>query len=151
MKMEKQDIFRQVKIRIEESESKLRSAVLEAEASRDSESKSSAGDKHETSRAMAQIEIENLQVQLQRVLENKSILDKMRLDEDMIHGQLGALIVTDSGTYFLSIGLGPVEITGGSVVYAVSPQSPIGTMLMGKIKGDSVLLNGKKITLTEVV
>lgn len=151
MKIEKQDIFRQVKRRIEESESKLRSAVLEAEASRDSESKSSAGDKHETSRAMAQIEIENLQVQLQRVLENKSILDKMRLDEDMIHGQLGALIVSDSGTYFLSIGLGPLETAGGSVVYVISPQSPIGTMLMGKIKGDSVLLNGKKITLTEVV
>jgi transcription elongation GreA/GreB family factor len=100
---------------------------------------------------MAQIEIEHLQVQLQRVLQSKEILDKMNREDGMTNGQLGALMTTDSGVYFLSIGLGPLQMDDGISVYVVSPQSPIGELLMGKAVGDSITLNDKVIQILEVI
>jgi transcription elongation GreA/GreB family factor len=149
--VEKEKVFQQVKSRVEEKVAELHHAIEEAELSRDSDTKSSAGDKHETSRAMAQIEIEQLQVQLQRVLQSKDILDKMNTEDGMTQGQLGSLIDTDAGIYFLSIGLGPIQLEDGQAVYAVSLQAPIGELLLGKSKGDSITLNDKVIQIFDII
>ncbi|MBL0097642.1 MAG: 3-oxoacyl-ACP synthase [Bacteroidetes bacterium] len=70
------------------------------------ESKSSAGDKHETARAMMNIEQEKLGRQLEEVLQMKEVFQRIDFKK---HSDLivpGSLISTDKGIFLLSIALG---------------------------------------------
>lgn len=86
------------------------------------ETKSTAGDKHETSRAMMQIEQEKLGKQLKELQEQKYELEKTDLSKTSKQIAKGTLIQSDKGFLFLSIGLGKI-VVDGKTVFAVSPQS----------------------------
>jgi hypothetical protein len=80
---------------------------LAQEASRD-DTKSSAGDKYETTRAMMQIEIDTNK---KRLLETQS-LENILLGIDIKTPSkigLGSLVKTNQGTFFISIGLGQIK------------------------------------------
>jgi len=115
----------------------------------ESETKSSAGDKHETGRAMLQLEMEKAAHQLDSIAQTKEILRKLNINEDNKTAKLGSLIFTSSGNYFLSIGLGAVKI-GSDQFYVISSTSPIGALLIGKKEGESVFFNGKTILIEEI-
>ena len=104
------------------------------------ETKSTAGDKHETALAMLQIEQANKREQLKEAVAQKTILGNI---DPTITAALvvnGSLIKTDRGYLFMSIALGKASVEGNAVI-ALSPQSPLGSKLMGKIKGDEVEMN----------
>lgn len=100
-----------------------------------SETKSSAGDKHETGRAMLQLEMEKASQQLIGINEMKATLAKINLDSS-VNVKLGSLIITNNAHYFLAISAGEIKIEN-QVYYAISPISPIGRLLLGKRVGDS--------------
>ncbi len=104
------------------------------------ETKSTAGDKHETALAMLQIEQANKRAQLQEILAQKAALEKINpaLSASLIVN--GSLIKTDRGYFFMSAALGKAE-TGNTTVIAISPQSPLGQKLIGLKTGDVVLVN----------
>ena len=110
-----------------------------------SETKSSAGDKHETGRAMLQLEMEKTSQQLVSINQMKRVLDKIKLENNSKIISLGSLIVTDKATYFLAISIGKITIDLIDY-YAVSTNSPIGKQLLGKHIGDVVLFNNAKIS-----
>ncbi|RLD65374.1 MAG: 3-oxoacyl-ACP synthase [Bacteroidetes bacterium] len=114
------------------------------------ETKSSAGDKHETGRAMLQLEIENASQQLSSIQKMTEILNKINYHIKNNRAKLGSLIITNKGNYFLSISAGVLNVDKEQF-YAVSTSSPIGTLLIGKSKGDSFLFNGKEIEIIEVL
>jgi hypothetical protein len=114
-----------------------------------SESKSSAGDKHETGRAMLQLEMEKASLQLESVNEMKATLDKINLNSDSDNSKLGSLVITSSGSYFLSISAGKIEVDNKGY-YAVSLSSPIGKQMLGAKRGDKVNFNGKIITIKRI-
>src|SRR5687768_12720446 len=76
------------------------------------ETKSSAGDKYETGRAMLHIEQDNVRRQMAEVLAQQAVLNK--IDPDSHHEQtgIGSLVNAGTGFYFLSIGLGKMVIDG---------------------------------------
>ena len=74
--------------------------------SRDANMKSSAGDKHETSRAKIQIEIDQLSKQLISVQWQKNNLSNMDINQIHNVADVGSLIKTDKGYFFISIRLG---------------------------------------------
>ena len=77
-----------------------------------SETKSSAGDKHETGRAMIQLEMEKAGQQLESIHQMKKLLGKIEL---VVHREiisLGSLAITDKGNYYLSLSIGQVDIEG---------------------------------------
>ena len=119
-------------------ENELKSIIKE----KNSITKSSAGDKHETSRALMQSEFDkinnNYQSQLNqlKVIESLDISDKSRIG-------LGSLIETDSSILFIGIGLGIHQIDNRKVLI-VSKASPIGKQIDGKEEGDYILLNNNK-------
>ena len=113
------------------------------------ESKSSAGDKHETGRAMLHLEMEKASQQLGAVKQMKETLDKIQLNSVSKKIKLGSLITTDQGIYFLSISAGELRLDEKSY-YAISPSSPIGTLLIGKERGEKILLNAKFITVISI-
>ena len=113
------------------------------------ESKSSAGDKHETGRAMLHLEMEKASQQLGVAKQMKEVLDKIQLNSVSKKIKLGSLITTDQAIYFLSISAGEISL-GDKLYYAISPSSPIGSLLIGKEKGEKILLNSKVITVLSI-
>ena len=93
------------------------------------ESKSSAGDKHETGRAMLHLEMEKASQQLEVANRMKETLQRIHLNSVSEKVKLGSLVTTDQGIYFLSISAGQLEVTGKNY-YAVSSSSPIGELLI---------------------
>ena len=114
-----------------------------------SETKSSAGDKHETGRAMLQLEMEKASQQLEGIYTMKKALAKIKLDDVSNVIKLGSLIVTNEMSYFLAISAGEISIENEKY-YAVSPSSPIGKLLLGKCIGDALIFNGKAIKIRAV-
>jgi len=104
-----------------------------------SETKSSAGDKHETGRAMLQLEMEKASQQLSSINEMKSVLSKISLENSDII-KLGSLVKTNHINYFLAVSAGEIKIEN-QVYYAISPSSPIGRLLLGKRVGNSFIFN----------
>lgn len=115
----------------------------------ENESKSSAGDKHETGRAMLHLEMEKASQQFEVVSKMKEVLQRIDLKTHSSHARLGSLVSTSQGTYFLTISAGELHIQD-DIYYAVSTSSPIGALLLGKGNGDQVFLADKKITITSI-
>ena len=104
------------------------------------ETKSTAGDKHETALAMLQIEQANTRGQMQEVLLQKAALEKI---DSTVSAQMivnGSLIKTNRGYFFMSTALGKAMVENITVM-ALSPQSPLGQKLMGLKAGDTAAIN----------
>ena len=109
-----------------------------------SETKSSAGDKHETGRAMLQLEMEKASQQLASIIEMKEVLAKIETQKTSKIICLGSLIKTTKANYYLAISVGKI-IVDNSDFYAVSTNSPIGKQLLGKTVGDEIPFNEAEI------
>jgi transcription elongation GreA/GreB family factor len=101
------------------------------------ETKSTAGDKYETSRAMLHMEQENIALQLSVLMQQKAVLDSMETSVNTASVQFGSLVKTNKGFIFLGVALGKASIENHSV-FSISPESPLGKLLMGKMVGDVV-------------
>ncbi len=141
-----EDLFRQLNSRIEE----LRAAQILLRESRDNESKSSAGDKYETGRTMAQIELDKLQQQLQNQVELQAELLKIKPEVETEKVGFGSLVETSNGIYFISIGMGKVMLDDTSF-YAISLASPLGQALKGAQTGDTLTFNRDNIQIISVI
>lgn len=118
----------------------LQSTLADLKESGSNETKSTAGDKHETALAMLQIEQANIRGQLQEALIKKSALEKINPG---VSAQIiinGSLIKTNRGYLWMSIALGKAEIEDIPVI-ALSPQSPLGQKLMGLKTGEVAAIN----------
>jgi transcription elongation GreA/GreB family factor len=104
------------------------------------ETKSTAGDKHETALAMIQIEQANTLAQLQDLLEKKSALEKINPLLSAPKVVIGSLIKTSRGYLYMSIALGKATIND-IIITTVSPKSPLGLKLMGLTVGDVAEIN----------
>lgn len=104
------------------------------------ETKRTAGDKHETALAMLQIEQENNSRQLKEVLQQKAVLEK--LDPQMQTATIvrGSLVETNKGRFYISLGLGKLKVEE-ETVFAVSPEAPLGKLLLMKKAGDAFTFN----------
>lgn len=109
-----------------------------------SETKSSAGDKHETGRAMLQLEMEKAGQQLAEVHKMKATLERINLQNNSEKAALGSIIRTQQFNYFLAISIGKVLVD--SVEYfVVSTNSPIGKQLLGIEKGATIPMNKSEV------
>jgi len=128
----------------------LQQVLADLKESSTNETKSTAGDKHETVLAMLQIEQANVGAQLQDVLEKKAALD--RIDPMLSSSKIvnGSLVKTDKGYLFISIALRKARI-GGNPVIALSPQSPVGQKLVGLSTRDVAEINKNKYVIETTV
>lgn len=115
-------------------------AVNTATESGNDETKSSAGDKHETGRAMAQLEQEKSGKQLLEALELKKMLEKIKPDKVSKTASPGSLVITNNGNFYISISMGKI-IIGNTTYYAISPLTPIAALLMDNNKNDTFYFN----------
>lgn len=127
-----------------------RAAIDSAQQSANEETKSSSGDKYETGRAMAQLEIEKNAHQLSESLKLKSSLDNIRTDINSLTAQPGTLVVTDQGSFFMAISLGKI-LHRGKVYFCIAPTSPLGLQFLGAKVGDKVSFRDETYVVTELI
>ena len=125
-------------------------AIHNAQSSANEETKSSAGDKYETGRAMAQLEIEKNTVQLNESRKLLNALEQIQEDKGDKRIQIGSVAVTSQGNYYLSISAGKFAINGVEY-FAISPAAPVGKLLNGCVKGDTFDFNGRRFVVEEVL
>ena len=128
----------------------IEKSIASHKKSLESETKSSAGDKHETGRAMVQLEMEKAGQQLQNVSIMQTTLAKIDVTTVSTIARLGSLVYTSQGIYYLSVSVGIIKLEKQQY-FAVSTQSPIGKLFLGKQVMDIVTFNGKQITILEIV
>ena len=115
-----------------------------------SETKSSAGDKHETGRAMLQLEMEKAGQQLAGITQMKVVLSKIDILKTSKNACLGSVIITAKVSYFLSISAGQLIVADKSY-FAISVSSPMGKLLLGKQEKEVISFNGKTIEIIGIV
>ncbi len=118
----------------------LQQVLADLKESGSNETKSTAGDKHETALAMLQIEQANKRAQLEEILIQKTALEKINpaISANIIVN--GSLIKTNRGWLYMSVALGKATVDNVPVI-ALSPQSPLGQKLMGSKVNDVAGIN----------
>ena len=114
------------------------------------DAKGSAGDKHETALSMMHIEQEKINRKLAEILEQKAILDKIDIAISSRKIALGSLVQANGMFLFVSTALPKISIDDNTV-FAVSPQSPLGSKLMGNIVGFEFEINTTKYLVESVL
>ena len=134
--------------RVKQRLQEITQGIAIAQESLENETKSSAGDKYETSREMIQQDLSRYQEQLSQAKKDLNILKKLDLSpKDSV--SLGTLVLTKNNLYFLAISLGKAEINQQSYM-VISPFSPIGRLLLDKKQGESFHFNGTEHRIIEI-
>lgn len=127
-----------------------RQAMESAQEAANSESKSSAGDKYETGRAMAQLERDRNAQLLAEARKVEGDLTHINIEKTYETVQPGSIVTTNRGAFFVSIGAGKLTLDGVDY-FAVSAASPIATALAGRKTGDTVVFNKLTYEVLEVI
>jgi hypothetical protein len=115
----------------------------------ENDAKSSAGDKHETARAMMQIEHEKLGRQREEFIRQKNELSQIDLKRKSEVLMKGSLLKTNQGYLFLAVPIGKIIVKSIPVI-VLSPLSPLGQKLMGMKASEAVEVNGAKYIIEEL-
>ena len=128
---------------------RLQADMAALQESRQADTKSSAGDKHETARAMVDQELQQLNQQREKALRNQSELQQLT-DAPCDVAARGAAVETERIIYFISISFGKLPLEGVKPVYALSPVSPAAQAMLGKRVGEFFEINGARQTILKV-
>ncbi|MDO7172077.1 3-oxoacyl-ACP synthase [Mariniflexile sp. AS56] len=127
----------------------IQNTINEIQESLTSETKSSAGDKHETGRAMLQLEREKAGNQLAEIQKIKEHVSKIDVSNTSAFIGLGSVVYTNKSNYFIAISAGELKVDH-EVFYAISPNTPIGLLLMGKTLEDTVSFRDQQFKILNV-
>ena len=145
----KKGLWRLCSDKVNDQISNIEQAMQNAQAAANDETKSSAGDKYETGRAMMHLEKEKLATQLAEALKMRRALDQIEADKPESEVKLGTVVKTPMAQYFLSVSVGQVKYEGATY-FAISPAAPIGRQMLGKKAGDRFSFGGKQVEILEV-
>ncbi|WP_452227261.1 3-oxoacyl-ACP synthase [Lacinutrix cladophorae] len=145
----KEQLYNQCALFVEEKLQTIKNKIQEIQESLTSETKSSAGDKHETGRAMLQLEREKIGQQLAETQKLKEVLSKVDASKTSKTISLGSVIYTTQNNYFVAISAGELKIDNISF-YAISANTPIGKLLLGKTVGDVFSFREQAIKIKKV-
>lgn len=139
----KNQLLEYCKNHILQRHSKIKQTISNIEESLLEESKNSSGDKHETGRAMLQINRENAGKQLLEIEKLISIFSKINITLKSDYARLGSLIYTEKYIYFISLPIGSIKLNNKEFL-CIGLSSPIGAVLLGKKSGETFEYNNQK-------
>ena len=125
-------------------------AISSAQQAANEDTKSSAGDKYETGRAMMDQERDRNQAQLNEANKLMAALNYININTTSKTAEAGSLVFTNNGNFFIAVSAGTLMINN-ITFFAVSPASPIGLKLNGLKAGDSFDLNGKFYRIENII
>jgi len=145
----KQQLYDFCRTFVEGRISRIQNNIKDVQESLNSETKSSAGDKHETGRAMLQLEREKMGQQLAEAEKMRQALSKVGVNEKSRTVGLGSLVRTSKANYFLAISAGEYK-DGALSAFCISTGTPIGRLLLSKSEGDAITFNQEEIEIFEI-
>ncbi len=149
MKRIKQQLYAYCQQWVDNKIALAQSEINSAQASANEETKSSAGDKYETARAMAQLEIEKSTNQLSEAGKLKRVLNEFSAEIETTKTQLGGLIQTDNGWFYISLSAGQVILDDVAYI-CLSPVSPLGARMLNLEPGEKFSFNNKSYHIQAV-
>jgi transcription elongation GreA/GreB family factor len=134
---------------LSEKINELRFMISDLAQDAQNDAKGSAGDKHETALSMMHLEQEKLNQKLTEIIGQKNSVDK--IDADVINTKvaLGSLVQTNEMLFYISCALPKIQLENKMII-SVSPQSPLGSQLMGKSLGDEVEINNNRFQIKAI-
>jgi transcription elongation GreA/GreB family factor len=146
----KEELYKQCEAFIANRLEAIQKTIDEIQESLTTETKNTAGDKHETGRAMLQLEREKVGNQMAEALKAKEILSKidvLRINEAI---SLGSIVYTNKLNYFIGISTGELKVAN-QTYYAISASTPIGQLLIGKKVGDATNFKNQEFVIEKII
>lgn len=147
--MKKQLVYQVCVEHCEKEISALQSDLKDLYDSLKNESKSTAGDKHETGRAMMHLEIEKKGKQLQVLQQIHKTIEQLSPDAKCHQVEKGSLVQTNFGWFYMAASLGEIQVEQEKV-FVMSSASPLAKAFWNKTKGDEIAFNGRKYRIKQV-
>lgn len=125
-------------------------ALAQAQEASNDDTKSSAGDKFETTREMMQQDIsrnKRLLSDAKQSLQQLENLNNAPLADTIRNG---ALVYTNQGIFYISISAGQLKV-GDQLVFAISAASPVGQLFIGKKVDDTFTFNQKQFKIETIL
>ncbi|PYF68965.1 3-oxoacyl-ACP synthase [Pedobacter nutrimenti] len=124
-------------------------ALMQAQEASNDDTKSSAGDKFETTREMMQQDISRNKSLLQDAQQNLQLLQSVKdvaVSETIKNGNV---VFTTQGVFYLGISAGQLNLNG-NIYFAISAASPVGQLMIGKKTGDQFSFNQKAYRIEKI-
>ena len=147
--MQKQQLIQACNDYLKDKINALHVIINEVTESSNSESKSSAGDKHETAKSMMQLEREKLGMQLKEAEGQLAEFQKIDFSRSSQLITQGSLIETHKGWFFIAGSIGKI-IVNEKTVFVISDRSPLAIAFSAKKKKDIVNFNGMDYIIENV-
>lgn len=112
------------------------------------DTKSSMGDKYETSREMMQQEITRIQNQLNEVLIQQEVFSTLKVIENTTISR-GSYVETTMGNFCISVSFGEI-VFENKKIFVLSTHTPLAKILVGKSENDTFEMNGRLFKITKV-
>jgi len=125
-------------------------SIQQARQASNDDTKSSAGDKYETTREMMQQEMDRNSKLLYEAGQQKIALQQIEHVDPAKEVKNGSLILTSAGNFYISISAGELQIDSQKFI-AVSQAAPIGKAFIGTKLGNEVIFNGNKYIVKEIL
>lgn len=140
-----QEVKQKISDKINICESKMKSLY----ESKTADTKSSAGDKFETSRAMIQIEESQVQKQYKEAKDMAAMhVQNLRIITEAVI-DLNSLVVANQMIFYISVSLGKLTLED-TTIFCISEKAPIAKRLIGKRIGEHIQLNDQDLEIKEV-
>jgi hypothetical protein len=123
--------------------------VTNAQLAANTEEKSSAGDKYETSRAMNHLEKDMYARQLQQTRTELALLMETDCTRVNTEASKGSVIHCGQLIFFIAAGIGKLQFEHKTIV-VLSPFAPVGKLLAGKKAGEELVFNNQAITIQSI-
>jgi hypothetical protein len=147
--MQKQQLIQVCRDYLKNKINSLNTIINEVKESSNSENKSSAGDKHETSKAMMQLEIEKLGTQLKEAELQLAEFEKINFNKIVQSVEQGSLVETNKGYFLIASSIGKIAVDDKSV-FVISSKSPLAVVFADKQQKDSLSFNGMEYTIMAI-
>ncbi|MFD0752283.1 3-oxoacyl-ACP synthase [Mucilaginibacter calamicampi] len=145
----KQKLYQACLAYVQRSIDAAQQAINEAQQAAKDDTKSSAGDKYETGREMAQQESNRNIAQVHEANKLKIQLSQVPVNASKVV-ENGSVVITDAGSFYMAVSAGTLLIEGINY-FAISLASPIGQKMKGLKQDDAFSLNGKNYTIKQVI
>ncbi len=145
----KQKLYQECLNYVQRSIDAAQQGINEAQQAAKDDTKSSAGDKYETGREMAQQESNRNMAQLHQANKLKVQLNQVPVTPSN-NVDNGSIVITDAGNFYIGISAGTIQVDDINYV-AISLVSPIGQKMKGLTAGEGFNLNGKNYTVKQVI
>lgn len=142
--LDKTTICQALSEELKEREQRIQKGFDDLNSAVSDDSKSTAGDKHETGRAMVHLEQEKLSHQLTKLNQLKEAFSKIDPSKKSDSVEFGSVVYSTNGIFFFSVGLGKLKIENQEI-FCLTLTSPLGQKMKGCVSGDSIKLNSEII------